>query len=183
MRVWYTGSRGVQAMKTINAIATIIAFGLALGACTSESTTMAQDELDGVGGSDYGTATQSASVGGSSVAVTTVVQFVEVPKEVVKLSACVPGAQTGCTCTDGSSGAQVCQDDGTMGVCECEAPVAYSGDCVAVGVSVMVSQTGVSNSCYEYAPVIHVNCSSRPVGCDPPSSIGKSVPGVFCCPS
>lgn len=164
-------------MKTINAIAAIIAFGLALGACTSESTTMAQDELDGVGGSDYGAATQNASVGGSSVAVTTVVQFVEVPKEVIKLSACVPGAQTGCTCTDGSSGAQVCQDDGTMGVCECEAPASEFPECYGVGFL-------MQSSCSDPYPYSYINCSTNPnkSACVPMQTT-SNIPGFngLCC--
>jgi hypothetical protein len=34
-------------------------------------------------------------------------------------SACVPGASSPCTCTDGRSGAQLCGPDGTFGACMC----------------------------------------------------------------
>lgn len=34
-------------------------------------------------------------------------------------STCVVGQSSACTCTDGKSGAQVCQGDGTFGVCTC----------------------------------------------------------------
>lgn len=168
-------------MKPLSTIAIVIALGLALGACTSESTTMAQDEPDGVGGSDYGTATQTASIGGSSVAVTTVVQVVEVPK----LSTCVPGAQTGCVCTDGSPGAQVCQDDGTMGVCECgEAPepVETFPKCVSLGTMMAPACDGIPN---EYAQA-YLNCpeNPNPAVCVPMKMLtDRPQLGAYCCPS
>jgi hypothetical protein len=33
---------------------------------------------------------------------------------------CVPGASVSCTCADNSTGAQVCEDDGTFGPCSCD---------------------------------------------------------------
>lgn len=160
-----------------------IALATLLGACTSESTTMANDEPDGSGGSDYGTATQTASIGGSSVTVTTVVQFVEVPKDVIKLSACVPGAQNGCTCTDGSNGAQVCQDDGTMGVCECEVPLVETEQCAVIATATD------SISCRFNSMKIRVNCDielSKSLGissCETPLPDGPlgHTTGVVCC--
>jgi poly(3-hydroxybutyrate) depolymerase len=162
-------------MKTINAIATVIALGLALGACTSETTTSPGDSLDGVGGSDPTDTTEVAPVGGSGVKTTTVVQFVEVPK--VELSKCVPGAQTGCSCTDGSSGAQICQDDGTMGECVCEAPEGYSGECVKVG------DVHVGATCPVDQPILYVNCAGKPAynggtGCLDAFNPGN---GMWCC--
>jgi hypothetical protein len=170
-------------MKTINAIATIIALGLSLVACASESTTTAQDALDGVGGSDSTDATEVTSTGGSKATVTTVVQFVEVPN--VELSKCVPGTQPACACTDGSSGAQVCQDNGTMGDCVCEAPAVvvpanpdgYSGSCIKLG------NGHLGGMCATDQPILYANCPGQPdfnggVGC---LDVGVRGDGVWCC--
>lgn len=35
------------------------------------------------------------------------------------VSTCIPGQSAACACADGQTGAQVCQDDGTYGICEC----------------------------------------------------------------
>lgn len=44
------------------------------------------------------------------------------------VSACVPGRSVACVCTDGSNGAQVCEDDGTFGACTCVTPDAGTPD-------------------------------------------------------
>jgi len=42
-------------------------------------------------------------------------------------STCTAGMSVPCTCTDGRSGAQVCQDDGTFGMCVCEGTMFDAG--------------------------------------------------------
>jgi hypothetical protein len=40
---------------------------------------------------------------------------------------CTPGQSTGCVCTNGDTGAQVCGSDGTFGACSCDSPGRTSG--------------------------------------------------------
>lgn len=77
---------------------------------------------------------------------------------------CVTGAQTACTCTDGSSGAQVCQDDGTMGVCVCEAPPVAPAPvdpfpvCAGVGTMMAAGCAGQPTA----TPYAYLNCRTNP---------------------
>lgn len=90
---------------------------------------------------------------------------------------CVVGAQTACACTDGSSGAQICQDDGTMGECVCEAPAGSFPECYGVGFLMRVA----CDSAHEY---VYINCQSnkRPDVCvamEPTANVDGF--GGLCC--
>ena len=151
-------------MTNLTTVATIIAFGLGLGACTQETYTSALDASGGEGGSTFESTAQTLSAGGSSVVGTTVVTTVV--QTVTKLSACVPGAQSACACTDGASGAQTCGEDGKLAGCVCVAPaVVTTGpqfpECVGLGTA--------SGLCPTSIPRSFVNCHAAPadLSCEP----------------
>lgn len=73
---------------------------------------------------------------------------------------CVVGVQSACSCTDGSSGAQVCQVDGTMGVCECEVP-AVVDTCVRVG-ELVRRTSDVNAPCPPEMPILWIGCTKAP---------------------
>jgi hypothetical protein len=179
-----------KTMTNLTTVATIIAFGLGLGACTQETYTSALDASGGEGGATFESTAQTLAAGGSSVVGTTVVTTVV--QTVTKLSACVPGAQSACTCTDGASGAQTCGDDGKLAGCVCQpavvaapvtvAPDGYSGKCLMIGAS-----TGTDGACPTERPYLQINCPANPpaaAGCAMLTSgmiLGGNPIGMRCC--
>lgn len=101
---------------------------------------------------------------------------------------CTQGDSQSCACTNGDTGAQVCQSDGTFGACSCDSSSTTSG-----GPSTTSTGSGNSGSCTtvsdcppaQYAGVSQVECTGGV--CTYPGAFcgaGTSVCGTNCvCPA